>query len=267
MDKFTLSTVDTPIESESEDEYGDESTMLSFRTSHRPLSITQQNLPINFLLPSNPEPLSEKYWSEVDAETFNVRSKSYMQTKTKKPSQPSLFRLITVDMVRVEKPILTGICSHPDERVQKCLRAEKENEPGSELPPFIFCVNIVIPGTPYYHLVFYYAVDNYSMIDPDVLKPNSKNASPFPEFTDLAVKFFFGDSDKFRDKTFKLIPRIAKGNFVVKSAVGSKPTLLGTKVKQHYIQNERFFELIVDVSSDSIAKKIVKLSRSYVRCF
>jgi hypothetical protein len=55
-----------------------------------------------------------------------------------------------------------------------------------------------------------------------------------------------------------------KGNFVVKKAVGRKPTILGKKVKQHYIRNDRFFELIVDVGSDSIAKKVVGLCGGYV---
>ena len=50
----------------------------------------------------------------------------------------------------------------------------------------------------------------------------------------------------------------------MKKAVGSKPTILGKKVKQHYIMSDRFFELIVDVGSDRIAKKVVGLSRGYV---
>ena len=54
---------------------------------------------------------------------------------------------------------------------------------------------------------------------------------------------------------------------MVKSAVGTKPALIGTKVKQHYLQSEKFFEVIVDISSDPIAKKIVGLSRSYVSSF
>ena len=102
------------------------------------------------------------------------------------------------------------------------------------------------------------------MIDPASLDPNSGVTSPNPEFTKLAARFFFGQSDKFRDETFKLIPRIAQGNFVVKSAVGTKPALLGTKVKQHYIRNDKYFELVVDVGSDKIAKRVVGISRGYV---
>mmetsp|Transcript_18847 Transcript_18847/g.23742 ORF Transcript_18847/g.23742 Transcript_18847/m.23742 type:complete len:411 (+) Transcript_18847:251-1483(+) len=240
------------------------------------------------LLPTNPPPMDEKYWCEPDGSTFVVRSKSYVNDRKKVASGPSLFRLFAVDMVKVEgsgdkygssssgssnggsssssssaKPILSGVCAHPNERVQKALQAQKNGEPGSELPPFIFCINIFVPGKPAFHAAFYYAVDDKSLIDPAALDPESDVTSPNPEFTKLASKFFFGKSDQFRDKTFKLIPRIAKGNFVVKKAVGSKPTLLGTKLKQHYVMNERFFELIIDVGSDKIAKKVVGLSRGY----
>lgn len=249
--------------SEEEEVYGDEETILSMNTSHRSLLDSQLHLPVIPLLPTNPPPLHEMYWCEPDATTFRVRSKSYNEKRKKEPSKPSLFRLFAVDFVKVDKPVMSGICSHPDERVQKCLKAEREGKPGSEMPPFIFCVNIVIPGKPAYHAVFYYAVDDKSLIDPDCLNPDSHKTSPNPEFTNIASKFFFGPSDQFRDKTFKLIPRIASGNFVVKKAVGSKPTLLGTKLKQHYIRNDRFFELVIDVASDSIAKKVVGLSRGY----
>ena len=80
-------------------------------------------------------------------------------------------------------------------------------------------------------------------------------------------KFFFGDSDKFRDSTFKLVPRIVKGNYVVKKAVGSKPTLLGKKLTQKYVRDDRFFEIMVDIGSSSIATKVVKLASGYVSVF
>lgn len=259
--------------SDDEDDYGDEETILSISTFNRSLTFSTRNLqeePCTPLLPTNPAPLDQKYWCEPDATTFFVRGNTYRQDRRKELSRPNLFRLFAVDLIQVkegQKSLLSGVCSHPEERVQKGLLAEKEGLPGSEMPPFIFCVNIVIPGKPAFHVAFYYAVDNKSLIC-DTDADSDANSDPTAQttnsgFTTIASKFFFGDSDKFRDSTFKLIPRIAKGNFVVKKAVGSKPALLGKKVKQHYIQNKRFFELIVDVGSDPIAKKIVGLSRGY----
>lgn len=65
----------------------------------------------------------------------------------------------------------------------------------------------------------------------------------------------------------QLIPRIVEGNFVVKKAVGSKPAILGKKLKQIYIRTERFCEVIVDIDSDSVARKITKLSLGYVSSY
>lgn len=264
----SFSTHSADIESsEDEDINGDE--LLSIVTSVRsmfPLSpmfaLSPTSIQVTPLLPTQPAPLKEIYWTEPIATSFNVRGSKYTQDRIKVPSQPSLFRLFAVDLVRVKTPILKGMCRHPNERVQQCLKAEKTKKKGSAMPPFIFCVNITIPGKPAHHLVMYYAVDDFSLIDPSA----TDNAMSDGPFRRLASRFFFGDSDSFRDSTFKLIPRIVQGNFVVKKAVGSKPTILGKKLKQHYIQDDRFFELIVDVGSDKIAKKVVGLCTGYVSC-
>ena len=248
----------------SEEDYDAAEDLLSIMTSTRSLTYPTRSPALKYetpLLPTQPSPLQPEYWTEPTASSFQVRGQNYLKDRKKIESQPSLFRLFAVDLVKVTgKPILQGFCNHPNERVQQCLRAEKANKPGSEMPPYIFCINITIPGKPAHHLVMYYAIDDISLIQPQEQK-NGENLAPFHA---IASKFFFGDSDKFRDSTFKLVPRIVKGNFVVKKAVGRKPTILGGKVKQHYIQNDRFFELIVDVGSDNIAKKVVGLCGGYV---
>lgn len=152
-----------------------------------------------------------------------------------------------MDFVRVEKPIYSGMCAHPNERVQKWLKSDSK-----EMPPFVFAVNIFVP--PNHHWISYYAVPSL-----DILTDTSTT------FGALAKPFFFGDCDKYRDDTFKLIPRIKKGNIIVKSAVGSKPTLIGRKLKLHYIREERFMEVIIDIGSDPIANRIVKLAREYAK--
>lgn len=61
--------------------------------------------------------LGKHHWKEIEASLFKVRGKSYMSNRKKVPSKPNLFRLITVDLVEVAKPIMTGFCTHPKERV------------------------------------------------------------------------------------------------------------------------------------------------------
>jgi hypothetical protein len=196
-----------------------------------------------------PPPLRLNAWAEANAEEFNVRSKNYALDNLKVPSMPSVFKLLTVDLVKVDQPIITGLCSHPNERIQTALRKERETGV-RELPAFIYAVNLLIPGRSTYHWVAYFGLDDVSVLR-DQETPLGRVAEPY----------FFGKSDEYRDKTFKLIPRVVHGNFVVRKAVGSKPSILGAKLKQHYIQNERFFEVVVDIGSCTIAQRIVKLAQ------
>ncbi len=87
--------------------------------------------------------------------------------------------------------------------------------------------------------MIYYSVEDMSKID----------GSSGAELSLLANKFFFGDSEAFRDVTFKLIPQIVEGNFIVRKAVRSTPAIMGLKLKQYYFSSERYFELFLDVAS------------------
>jgi hypothetical protein len=194
-------------------------------------------------------------WAEPASDSFKVRGPSYLRNSKKIPSEDSVFQLLTVDLVQTKKPAMGGICSLPNERIQLALRREQETGV-RELPEFVFTVNLIMPGDPGHHLVSYFGLDDIETI--------KTNQTPFGR---VARRFFFGSSDKFRDETFKLIPRIVDGNFVVKKAVGTKPALLGTKVAQTYIRTERFCEVIVDIASDPVAQKIVKLALGYVSVF
>lgn len=203
------------------------------------------------LFDTQPKPLPNFMWSEPDANSFVVRGKHYKRNKKKSKAGQSVFRLITVDMIEVDTPLSDGIGAHPQERMQ---HAKKNNN--NSLPPYVIIINIVIPGPPNYHLVMYYAVDDMGAID-------GSDGTPFSK---LANQFFFGTSDAFRDQTFKLIPRVIEGNFVVRRAVGSNtPVIMGTKLKQRYVHGEGYFELILDVGSSSIAANVVWLSLGYAK--
>ena len=194
-------------------------------------------------------------WAEAPALSFNVRGQSYLQDSQKIPSQEALFTLLTVDVIQTAdgKGIMGGMCGHPDERIQRAMRREKETGI-PQLPDYVFGVNLAMPGPPFYHVMIYFGCDDMDALT-DTDTPLGRLTKPF----------FFGESDDFRDNTFKLIPRIVDGNFVVKKAVGSKPTILGRKLKQHYIRTPRYFELIVDIQSDAIARKVVALTVGYAK--
>ncbi|KAG7349439.1 DUF1336 domain containing protein [Nitzschia inconspicua] len=202
-----------------------------------------------------PPPLRTQAWSEPPAETFQVRGKSYMKDRVKVLSQPTAFRLFAVDLVNTEKPIYSGMCAHPQERIQLALQRELETGV-KELPEFVFCVNLCVPGTINYHNVYYFGADKA------IMEEVRNQSTPFGH---LMHKFLYGDSNEFRNNTFKLIPRIVEGNYIVRRAVGTKPTILGRKIKQRYLMTDRYMEVLVDIASDPIAQRVTKLCMGYLQ--
>ena len=200
----------------------------------------------------DPPPCVTWAWAAPDANSFLTRGKNYLVDRKKYNAGDSVFRLFAVDMVEVDGTIYSGMCAHPKERVQKALKRERQGLP-SDLPPYVVAMNIAVAGPPWYHMVFYYAVDDKSLID-------GTNGTPFSK---LANEFFFGDSDEMRDETFKMIPRIVEGNFMVRKAVGSTPAIMGNKLKQHYIRTDRYFELLLDTGSSSVAAGVIRLVLGY----
>lgn len=207
---------------------------------------------------ARPLPLTTKMWAEPDSNSFRVRGMEYKHDKLKCNAGPSVGRLIAVDVVSVDKPLYSGFSVHPTERIQLALQKERDLKGKgleSDMPPFIFVVNIVLPGPPFYHGVYYYAISDMSTIDGSDGTPSSL----------LCQKFFFGDCDEFRDRTFKLIPQIVDGNFIVRKCVGSTPAIMGKKLRQLYVSNDRFFEVILDCGSSPVATGVIRLSLGYAK--
>jgi hypothetical protein len=69
--------------------------------------------------------------------------------------------------------------------------------------------------------------------------------------------------DAYRDTRFKLIPRVVKGSYIVKSAVGQTPAILGSKLVQSYYKGPNYIEVDVDVGSSSVAGGVLKVVKGY----
>jgi len=188
-----------------------------------------------------PPVLMPSMWTEPDASSFRIRGETYNADKVKKPSAPSLFKLVAIDFFEVPEPT-PNISAHPRNRVSLALQRGD--------PAWVFVVNIMVPGPPYLSFVAYMEGDK-SLIYAD---------TPFGR---VAKPFFDGNDDEFRNNRFKLIPKIVDGNMIVKMAVKDTPTLLGNKLKQYYHKGENYFELDVDVGSSSVARNVVGLAMGY----
>lgn len=174
-------------------------------------------------------------WSSPSGAGFKIRGKTYLKDSTKVAGGDPLLKLIAVDWFKLETS-RSKVALHP-----KCL---VQSEAGKKLP-FILVVNLQVPAKPNYSLVLYYAAD----------RPVNKNS--------LLGKFIDGN-DAFRDARFKLIPSIVQGYWMVKRAVGTKACLLGKAVTCHYLRQDNFLEIDVDIGSSSVARSVIGLVLGYV---
>ncbi len=209
------------------------------------------------LIFSDPTPLVTKMWAEPDANSFRVRSRNYKSDKKKVNAGEPMMRLIAVETIESNATMYSGFCAHPKERVQKALARERKAQAKGlrcDAPPFIFCVTIALAGPPYLHMVFYYSCD-------DINKVNGNDGSPSSKLFNL----FMNSDDNFRKNTFKLIPSIVEGNFIVRKAVGCTPCIMGKAIRQLVIKGDRFLEVILDTGSSSVAAGVIKLCYGYAK--
>ena len=197
-----------------------------------------------------PPQLNLATWSAVNPVDYPVRSENYLQSRRKQAWKDAAMSLWAVDLVQTDKPL--SMCEHPNERFQTCLRQ-------GTAPAFCFAVNICLPAPKggakvsgaFYQFVAYFGVNDKSRL--------FDQGTPVGR---LVSRFCHGEeSDTFRNETFKLIPKIVNGGgFVFRQAVGSKPVLLGQKVSQKYYRTQDYCEVLVDIASDPIAKRIVRMA-------
>ena len=74
-----------------------------------------------------------------------------------------------------------------------------------------------------------------------------------------------------KDETLKIVPVVVEGPWVVKSVVGGKPAILGTKLPVNYIYQKEengkalYLEADLDIVASSAARGILSMVRSYTQ--
>jgi len=172
-----------------------------------------------------------------ESKNYMVRGKSYLADGIKVPAQSNLGELVGVDWF-IHSERIDNVCSHTCTNELE-LHARINNK-------FIFAVNIQVPGSKHFSIVFYYLI-------PSSFDKNS-----------VFGKFIYGD-DEYRNARFKLIPNIPKGPWIVQRAVGNKPLIVGGALKAMYIRTGRYFEVDIDIGSSTVANSIVRFVLGYVR--
>eukprot|EP01134_Creolimax_fragrantissima_P001300 CFRG1300T1 len=181
-------------------------------------------------------------WAEPDSSQFHVRGPNYLKDRVKIVAEKPVFHLVAVDLFSFADPSeRINLCSRSDSLVSKI---EKDAIDHGVDVPFTFVVNMIIPCHDNLAFVCYYQPTNSNW--------REENSG----FMDLFSDFVDGD-DAFRNTRFKLIPRIVDGSYILKKALGSKPAIIGNKgLTNPYFRGENWFEVDIDVNSDSHARNI-----------
>lgn len=182
-------------------------------------------------------------WSSPHGNLFHVRGSNYFSRKQKVPAGDWLLKPLGMDWLKANSK-LDHVLSRPDNRVMAAL--SKANRDGKGLKTFVFAVNLQVPGREPHSAVFYYATDD-----------------PIPVGS-LFYRFIHED-DHFRNSRFKIVNRIVKGPWIVKTAVGNYAAcLLGKALRCNYIKGSNYFEIDVDIGSSALASAILHLALGYV---
>ncbi|URD98055.1 START domain containing protein [Musa troglodytarum] len=171
---------------------------------------------------------SRDCWRLPDGNNFKVRSENFFKDKSKIPAGKYVMEIVAVDWLK-----------NATRMDNVARRSGCAAQVASERGLFSFVINLQIPGSTHYSLVFYYVKKQ--------LEPGS-----------LLQRFVDGD-DEFRNSRFKLIPSVTKGSWIVRQSVGSTPCLLGKAVDCTYVRGEKYLEIDVDIGSSAVANGVLGL--------
>lgn len=125
---------------------------------------------------------------------------------------------------------------------------KKSHSQGEFLKTFVLAVNLQIPGRDQHSAVFYFATEQNRPLEPG----------------SLLYRFVHGD-DSYRNSRFKIVNRMIKGPWIVKTAVGNySACLLGKALNCYYHKGPNYLEIDVDIGSSAIATAILHLALGYV---
>ncbi|KAF8403070.1 hypothetical protein HHK36_011164 [Tetracentron sinense] len=160
-------------------------------------------------LPKDPSCSLACSWATPDPTTFLIRGDNYLQDHLKIKAKHTLMEMVAADWLRSDKRE-DDLGGRPGSIVQNIYEEQYHMNQ--------------IPGSSTYSLAVYYMM-----------------STPL-EDAPLLESFVKGD-DAFRNSTFKLIPYISKGSWIVKQSVGKKACLIGQALEVNYFHGKNYLEV------------------------
>lgn len=174
-----------------------------------------------------------------------VRGINYMSDRVKVPSSQAAYNLLGVDLLLSEEKHNCA-SSSPSSFLSRCRRLPR---PSSEC--FIIVMHFSLPWGSF---LAYFC-------------PAHEGSSPYvgDGKLDALLKNFLEGDDTFRNQRLKVIPRCVEGPWMVKTAVGTTPAIMGTKILHTYHPLANAFEIEVDISSSVPAQYILGMVKSFTQ--
>jgi len=197
-------------------------------------------------------------WSQPYCNNFSVRGRNYLKDRVKIESADFLWPVRGVDL------FLTDNCPENVGRIAGIMGGRLR-----EVPTFI--INFRLPWgvlLAYFEIPELYIPFIKAGHDLDFDKSTLSSMDNMTS-GQRCVARFCQISPEEKDKILKIVPAVADGPWVVKSVVGNKPAILGTKMPVNWIYKEKedgkamYFEADLDIVSSAAARSILSMVRSY----
>ncbi|CBN79393.1 conserved unknown protein [Ectocarpus siliculosus] len=217
---------------------------------------------------------------------FRVRGPGYLSGGGKVAAGTPFGKLVRADLYKMEAGI------DRMDNIGSVGRSAKVVRRLAKKGQFLVIVNLQVPGNPPLSMVLYYAVP----VPPGGVPEEGAGGKTtafldlFRRFVDLGPKHNsdegdgsvseydeegegIGDAggggrlpgDDLRNMRFKLFPAILEGPWIVRKAVGSKPTLIAQKLTCRYFRTRSYFEVDIDIGSSVVAYNTVSLAIGYAK--
>lgn len=119
-------------------------------------------------------------------------------------------------------------------------------------------MNYFLPGSPFIHVVCTYLATPPAMAVIKALDSNhlSEGIPNAPWVSLLQSLYQSGEDNQekssFVDSRLKLVPVLVDAPWMLRMAVGHRPAITGTKIRQRYFRGKGYLEVDVDLSSSSV---------------
>lgn len=192
--------------------------------------------------------LLTQYYCEPSFENLRIRGKTYLMDKIKIPALAPRMTLVGCDLLETKEPV---------HNIAKYKNSTAQSIPHDSKRP-LFIVNFIVPGSTWISLVLYFQSAKDMLSDLGGNEPNDPFATIFERFRN--------GNKEYRDNTFKIIPQVIHGPWILQRSVGagnsSVPVILGRRLSIDYFCTNNYVEVDINVHSNAVAASITKMVRS-----